>query len=104
MANEIPEARFLDDAGLLTLADLCDATGLGADELRELLEEAAPPMAPQAGPAFGSQVVVVAQAAVRIRREFALDDAHSVVVVLRLVERVRALEREIRSLRTRVRD
>jgi hypothetical protein len=102
MADDTPEARFLDDVTLVSLADLCEATGLSMDELAELVAEGALEPAQAAAPLFDSHALVVARAASRVRREFALDDVHSVCVVLRFVERVKILERELVALRARI--
>jgi hypothetical protein len=45
--------------------------------------------------------VIVARTAQRLREDFALDDAHSVAVLLRFLQRIEALEREIETLRAR---
>jgi chaperone modulatory protein CbpM len=101
VADDIHEALFFDELASLTLADLCEASGLTGDELRDLLDEGAlAPLAP-GGERFDAHAVVVAREAWRVRREFALDDVHAVCVVLRFEERLRALEREIAALRAR---
>jgi hypothetical protein len=104
MADEVDDARFLEPRDAVTLAELIDASGFSEDELRELIEEGALlPMSVEAtGVVFGSEAIVVARTAYRVRRDFALDDAHSVCVVLRYVERIERLEREVRALRARL--
>ncbi len=104
MADEVDDARILEPRSAVTLAELIEASGFSEDELRELIEEGALlPMSVEAtGVVFGSEAIVIARAAYRVRHDFALDDAHSVCVVLRYVERVERLEREVRALRARL--
>jgi hypothetical protein len=45
--------------------------------------------------------VVVARTARRLRDEFALDDSHALAVVLRLTQRIEALEAKLRGLALR---
>jgi hypothetical protein len=102
MVDDIPEARWFDDVVTLTFADLVATSGLSPDEVRELMEEGAFAPVAQTAPTFDARALAVAREASRVRREFALDDVHSVCVVLRFVERVQVLEQEIVALRARV--
>jgi hypothetical protein len=43
--------------------------------------------------------VATARTARRLRDDFALDDAHAVALLLRFVQRIEELERELRALR-----
>lgn len=106
MADEVDEARFLEPRGAVTLEEVMQASGFSENELRELVEEGAlaPVSAESSGWLFGSQAIVVARAAYRVRHDFALEDAHSVCVVLRYIERIERLERELRALRARLPD
>jgi len=92
-----------DDDEQIPFAELLARSGLSADELRELVDYGA--LVPAAGTAttwsFSSYSVVVARKASRLRNEFELD-AHGVSVVLRFVERIEALEGELRALRARM--
>jgi hypothetical protein len=96
------EARFLEDFAALSVVEICEASGLTEDELRELVDEGV--LAPQRPGelVFAAHALVIAREAHRVRREFALDDVHSVCIVLRLFERVQSLERELSTLRARI--
>ena len=102
MNVEIVEAVTLDEHGLVTLEQLALAAELPADELRALVDYGAlAPVDPAATSwTFTASWVVVARTAGRLRRDFELD-AHSLSVVLRYVQRVEALEAEVRALRAR---
>ena len=102
MNLEIAEAVSLDDRGVLTLDQLVELSDLPAEELRALVDYGAlAPVDPAAAAwTFTASYVVVARTAGRLRRDFELD-AHSLSVVLRYVQRVEALEAEVRALRAR---
>jgi chaperone modulatory protein CbpM len=103
MNVEIAEATTLDEHGLVTLDQLVEAADLPADELRALVDYGAlAPVDPAAASwTFTASYVVVARTAGRLRRDFELD-AHSLSVVLCYVQRVEALEAELRALRARL--
>jgi chaperone modulatory protein CbpM len=103
MNVEIADAITLDEKGLVTLDQLVEAADLPAEELRALVDYGAlAPVDPAAASwTFTASYVVVAQTAGRLRRDFELD-AHSLSVVLRYVQRVEALEAELRALRARL--
>ena len=48
---------------------------------------------------FSARCVVVARTAYRLREEFALEDTHALAVVLRLMQRIEALQTELRATR-----
>ena len=102
MNFEIVEAVTLDEQGFVTLDQLALAAELPVEELRELVDDGAlAPVDPAATSwTFTASWVVVARTAGRLRRDFELD-AHSLSVVLRYVQRVEALEAELRALRAR---
>jgi chaperone modulatory protein CbpM len=102
MNVEIVEAVTLDEEGFVTLEQLVDAAELPVEELRALVDYGAlAPVDPAATSwTFTASWVVVARTAGRLRRDFELD-AHSLSVVLRYVQRVEALEAEVRALRAR---
>ena len=102
MNVEIVEAVTLDEKGFVTLDQLALAAELPVEELRELVDDGAlAPVDPAATSwTFTASWVVVARTAGRLRRDFELD-AHSLSVVLRYVQRVEALEAELRALRAR---
>ena len=102
MNVEIVEAVTLDEHGFVTLDQLALAAELPVEELRALVDYGAlAPVDPAATSwTFTASWVVVARTAGRLRRDFELD-AHSLSVVLRYVQRVEALEAEVRALRAR---
>jgi chaperone modulatory protein CbpM len=103
MNVEIVEAVTLDAQGFVTLDQLAVAAELPVEELRALVDYGAlAPVDPAATSwTFTASWVVVARTAGRLRRDFELD-AHSLSVVLRYVQRVEALEAELRALRARL--
>jgi chaperone modulatory protein CbpM len=103
MNVEIVEAVTLDEEGFVTLDQLALAAELPVEELRALVDYGAlAPVDPAATSwTFTASWVVVARTAGRLRRDFELD-AHSLSVVLRYVQRVEALEAELRALRARL--
>jgi len=103
MTIESVHAVFLDDAGELSLGTLVELSGLSEGELRDLVEcgALAPFDASAASWTFSAQCVVVARTASRLREDFAIDDPHSLAVLVRFVQRIEALEREIEALRAR---
>jgi hypothetical protein len=50
---------------------------------------------------FSSRCLLVARTAHRLRDDLALEDPHSLALVLRLEQRIEALERELRAFRAR---
>ena len=103
MNLETIEALYLEQSGVVSLGQLVERSGLSEPELRELVECGAfGPDDPRATVwTFSAWCVVVARRASRLREEFALDDMHSLAVVLRLEQRIEALEDELRRLRAR---
>ena len=103
MNFEIVEAVTLDEQGFVTLDQLVEAAELPVEELRALVDYGAlAPVDPAATSwTFTASWVVVARTAGRLRRDFELD-AHSLSVVLRYVQRVEALEAELRALHARL--
>jgi chaperone modulatory protein CbpM len=103
MTSEWVHAVFVDDSGDVSLAQLAHASGLSEEDLRDLVEcgAFAPVDAGATSWTFSTQCVVTARTAYRLREQLALDDAHSVAVVLRLVQRIEALELELGRLRRR---
>jgi chaperone modulatory protein CbpM len=99
MNVEIAEATFLDENEFVTLVQLAERSGLSEEELRELIESGAfSPVDPSAW-TFSSHCVVVARTAYRIREEFALEDTHALAVVVRLFQRIEALQAQLRTRR-----
>jgi hypothetical protein len=90
----------LDDSGALTVAELVEQSGLSVDELSALVDCGA--LVPrEAGTSwrFSAHCVVTARTARRLRDDFALDDTHALAILLRFVQRIEALEGELRRRR-----
>jgi len=102
MTLEFAQAVYIDDGETITFAQLVERSGLTADELRDLVECGAM-TDDQAGAAaaarFSERCIVVARTARRLRDEYALEDSHSLAVVVRLTQRIAALEGELRRRR-----
>jgi chaperone modulatory protein CbpM len=98
---ETTTALFLDDDGTVTVSQLVEQTGLTPYEVDLLVECGA--IAPRDFGAstwtFSARCVVTARSARRLRDEFDLDDAHAVAILLRFLQRIEALERELAALR-----
>ncbi len=99
MRVEITEAVWLDERISLSLTELSQFSGLTEAELIQLVEcEALSPADPAASErAFAAQCLVTARAACRLRDDFELD-ADGLALVLSLLERIRGLESQVRSL------
>jgi chaperone modulatory protein CbpM len=100
---EISEALYLDETGAVSFAQLIEQSGLSEDELRALVECGAlsPRDLAAASWTFSSRCLLVARTAHRLRDDLALEDPHSLALVLRLEQRIEALERELRAFRAR---
>jgi len=86
----------------LSVAELCELSGLSEAELHELVDcGVLAPLDPDA-PAwrFGADRLTIARSASRLRRDFELD-AHGLALMVALLERVRDLEAQLRDLRAR---
>jgi chaperone modulatory protein CbpM len=103
MQVEYAEAVALDTRGELTLSQLVELAEMPEEDLRALVDYGALTPVDPAAPSwtFTASWVVVARIAGRLRRDFELD-AYSLSVVLRYVQRVDALEAEVRALRARL--
>jgi len=98
MKIEATTALVLDDTGTLTIAELVEQAGLSADELQVLVDCGAlePRETTSASWRFSRRCVVTARSARRLRDDLALDDTHALAIVLRFMQRIEALERELR--------
>jgi chaperone modulatory protein CbpM len=112
MKIEMTEVRWVDQHAACTLHELVEASQLSADELWELIDlgvlqplQAAGRDAPAAGaePRFAAECLVTVRAVGRLRRDFDLD-APGVSVALALIERIEALERQLRAVRAQLPD
>jgi chaperone modulatory protein CbpM len=100
--HEDYDALRVDQVEVISWHQLVGACGLAEDELRELVHYGALVPTDPAAPSwtFEARWLFVARTASRLRQEFDLDP-HGVSVLLRFVERIEALEAELRSLRAR---
>jgi chaperone modulatory protein CbpM len=96
------DAVYLDAIAEVTFTQLVTASGLPESELVELVRYGAlVPRNPDAATwTFEARSLVVAKKASRLRHDFELDP-HAVSVVLSYLERIEALEEELRALRAR---
>jgi chaperone modulatory protein CbpM len=95
------EVIWLDEHRVVTIAEVVELSGLAESEVRELVR-AGVLVAREAGDGahFSARVVTVARTACRLRDEFELE-GHGLGVAMKLLERVRELERELAGLRAR---
>ena len=95
--------RWLHERYELTLAELCELSGLSESELRVLVDFGAiAPTDPDASHlTFSAERLVVARSASRLRKDFGLD-AQGLALAVALLERVRDLEEQLRDLRARI--
>ena len=100
MIRETADALHLENERALTVGELAELSGLAEAVLRELIDYGAiEPLDPRAVTwTFSAQVILRARTASRLQRDFDLD-AHALSVVLRFLERVEALEAQVRALR-----
>ena len=103
MNIESTTAVFLDETGALSIAQLVERSGLTEAALQALVDCGAlePSEAVAGGVRFSSRCVIAARTARRLRDDFALDDAHAVALLLRFMQRIEALERQLRELQAR---
>jgi len=99
MNVEIAEATFLEENDFVTLVQIAERSGLSESELRELIECGTFSPVDVSTWTFSARCVVVARTAYRLREEFALEDTHALAVVLRLMQRIEALQTELRAAR-----
>jgi chaperone modulatory protein CbpM len=100
MTTDPVDALWLDERSALSLAELAELSGLPEGELRELVDYGAlAPLEPAAASwTFSARWVVVARRARRLRDDFDID-THALGVLLGFVERIEALEAQLRALR-----
>src|SRR5262245_45834596 len=99
MTLEIAQAVYVDDGDTVTLAQLIERSGLTEAELADLVDCGALTRSSATAWTFSARCVVIARTARRLRDEYALDDSHSLAVVLRLTQRIEALEDALRKSR-----
>ena len=103
MRVEITDAVWLDEHQQFSLTELADLSGLSESELKQLIDyETLQPTDPGAGEArFGAQCLVIARMACRLRNDFDLDSG-GLALALTLLERIHALETQLRALRAQI--
>ena len=103
MRIELTEVVWLDEQREVTLAELAELSGLSESELRELANSGSiAPVDPAAATQmFSANCVVLARTASRLREDFELD-TQGLAVALALLDRVRALEAELREIRAQL--
>ena len=103
MRIELTELTWLEEHREVTLAELSELSGLSEAELRELEDcgAIAPADPGAATPIFRAECIVAARTAFRLRRDFELEP-QGLAVALALLERVRALETELREIRAQL--
>jgi len=106
MKIEITEAVWLDEHHELSLTEFVEQSGLSVAELQHLVDCDALLPAPAAKAAsdlgavearFGADCLALARAASRLRNDFDLDE-NGLTLTLRLLNRIRELEAELRYL------
>lgn len=103
MPNDKNDVVWLDARHTLTIVELADQSGLSVTEVNELVECGVFAPSPEADAAdkFSAEWLAVARAAARLRADLDLP-TRGLGVTVRLLERIRALEAEVQSLRARM--
>ncbi|HEY4137302.1 MAG TPA: chaperone modulator CbpM [Casimicrobiaceae bacterium] len=101
MNIETVEATFLEHSEFVTLVELAERSGLSENELRELSDCGVFGSIDTTAVTFESRSILVARTARRVREELALDDTHALAIVLRLFQRIEALQEALRMERAR---
>jgi chaperone modulatory protein CbpM len=103
MAIEHGAPAWPEEGDHLQLSELADLAGISQGELLELMDCGA--LAPAEGApghwVFGMRSLTVARTARRLREDFELEP-HGVALLLRLMDRIRRLEEELRELQARL--
>jgi chaperone modulatory protein CbpM len=104
MSNMPEEAVCMDAEGTLSYTELVAASGVPEQIVREMVTYGVltPLGTDTATWTFTTSSLVVVRKARRLQHEFELD-THAVTVVLRYLERIEALEAQLRSLRAQMR-
>ncbi len=103
MSAERSETVWLDARCEVSLAELAQLSGFSETELREFVEYGTlvPNDPREAQWTFSGECVVTVRTAYRLRESFDLDP-NALSLALGFLERIRALEAELRSLRAQV--
>lgn len=101
MVPDAFDAIEIEETAVVSVTEMSARSGLSEFELRELVECGA--LRPSRGEAtsfvFSRRSLIIARTARRLRDEYALDDVHSVAVLLRYVQRIEELEAELKRYR-----
>jgi chaperone modulatory protein CbpM len=100
MSAERTEMEWLDASCEVSFTELARLSGLAESELRELVEYGTlvPKNPREAQWIFSGECVVTVRTAQRLRQGFDLD-ANALSLAIGLLERIHALEAELRALR-----
>jgi chaperone modulatory protein CbpM len=103
MKVERTDAQWLCDHEEISVEELAELSGLSPALLRELVEYGAlvPVRVQSAHLSFAADCVFAVRAASRLRGDFDLD-TNALSVALTLIERIRALEAQLRELQTQI--
>jgi chaperone modulatory protein CbpM len=101
MVPDAFDAIEIEETAVVTVTELSARSGLTEFELRELVECGAlhPSRGAGASFVFSRHSLTIARTARRLRDEYALDDVHSLAVLLRYVQRIEELEAKLRRYR-----
>lgn len=102
MNIEYTELTWLDDHHPLSLNDLVALSGMSVDEIHHLVDSGAiTPIDPAAEPwHFNSQMLVSIRTLSRLKHDFELEP-NSISLILVFLERLRLLESELHTLKSR---
>jgi chaperone modulatory protein CbpM len=103
MQAPLIEAVWLDDSQEVTFTELCDCSGLSANEVRELVELGAivPVEVHATDWSFNARWLVAARTANRLRAHFELD-TEGLALVLGLLDRIRDLQAVLQATEARL--
>lgn len=103
MKPQSVEWLCLDESETIGAAELSGACGMSASELAELVDYGALQPLPARGPehVFSAACVMPLRAAARLRLDFDLD-LFAAAVLLGFLDRIEALERQVRSLQAQL--
>ena len=103
MTDDTVHALFIDRTITLSEGEIVERSGLSAVELRALADAGALTLASgsEGRWSYTVECLGVARTASRLRDELDIDDTHALAVVLRLTQRIAALQEELVQLRAR---
>ena len=102
MKVSIEQAITIEESGLVSYSELVAMSGMSEHEVRDLVRYGALEPVDTDAPqwTFRAEALALVRRASGLRRDFELD-AHALSVVLGFVERIDALEAQLRALRAR---